>query len=101
MNMTATLTNKTLIVEFLKEKLFTLLPTIFNEDLRNYIWENWKRYLDEYSVYWTKNQTDLEKFHKLINNQHKSINFMKANKNQLLYLYILVIKENDIKIITD
>lgn len=45
--------------------------------------------------YWNKSKEGLTKFHKLINNIYELIQFtMGMDENELLFLYILMIKEN-------
>ena len=77
------------------------LPGIFDQQFSLYIKENWKRYLDDCFIFWTKSEEDLERFHSLINNLHESIKFtMEKNEKTLPFLDILIIKEGA-KIITD
>ena len=94
-------TYATLVMGFLEEKLYNELPGIFDQQFSLYIKENWKRYLDDCFIFWTKSEENLERFHSLINNLHESIKFtMEKNEKTLPFLDILIIKEGA-KIITD
>ena len=94
-------TYATLVMGYLEEKLYTELPTLFDIDFTIYIKENWKRYLDDCFIFWTKSEEELQTFHRAINNIHESIKFtIESSQTHLPFLDILVIKEGN-KIKTD
>ena len=67
---------------FLEEKMYQTLPEIFDQNFTTYIKENWKRYLDDCFIFWTKTEDDLRRFHSIINNIHESIKFtMETSEN--------------------
>ncbi|XP_061168845.1 uncharacterized protein LOC133178101 [Saccostrea echinata] len=83
-----------LVMGFLEEKLYTILPETFDLDFTQYIKENWKRYLDDCFIFWTRSEEDLRKFHSFINELHDSINFTNdMNRDSLPFLDILIIKK--------
>ena len=44
-------TYATLVMDFLEEKLYSVLPDVIDEDTSKYIRENWKRYLDDCFIF--------------------------------------------------
>ena len=73
----------------------------FDIDFRKYIEENFKRYLDDCFLIFTKTEEQLQKFHNLLNNLHPSIKFtIEKSKTRLPCLDTLVINE-DGKLHTD
>ncbi|XP_062579154.1 uncharacterized protein LOC134241086 [Saccostrea cucullata] len=85
-----------LVMGFLEEKLYNILPETFDLEFTQYIKENWKRYLDDCFIFWTKSEEDLTKFHSVINELHDSINFTSdMNRNSLPFLDILLIKNGE------
>lgn len=46
-------TYASLVMGYLEEKLYSILPDIFDADFTLYIKENWKRYLDDCFIFWT------------------------------------------------
>ena len=84
-----------------KKKIYNTLPEIFDADFGIYIRENWKRYLDDCFIFWTKTQEDLQKFHSILNNLHESIQFtMEASTKNLPFLDLFIVKEGN-RITTD
>ncbi|XP_062606683.1 uncharacterized protein LOC134268439, partial [Saccostrea cucullata] len=85
-----------LVMGFLEEKLYNILPETFDLEFTQYIKENWKRYLDDCFIFWTKSEEDLTKFHSVINELHDSINFTSdMNRNSLPFLDILLTKNGE------
>ena len=63
--------------------------------------ENWKRFLDDCFVFWTKGKVYLETFHLILNQLHPSSTFtMEYNEKKLPFLDILLLKYSNI-IFTD
>ncbi len=72
---------------FLEEKLYSVLPDVFDEDTSKYIRENWKRYLDDCFIFWNRSEEDLQKFHSTLNSLHVSLKFtMEMNHTKLPFL---------------
>ena len=94
-------TYATLVLGFLEEKLFENLDQLFGNEYGQYMKANWKRYLDDCFIFWSKSDEELNDLHNVLNNLHPSIKFtMESSTTELPFLDILVIKE-DRKIITD
>lgn len=94
-------TYASLVMGYLEEKLYSILPDIFDADFTLYIKENWKRYLDDCFIFWTKTEEDLIKFHSILNELQASIKFtIDVHREKLPFLDILIIKDGE-NIITD
>ena len=94
-------TYATLVMGYLEEILYSKLPSEFDVNFTNYIKDNWRRYLDDCFIFWTKSEEELQKFHNTINNIHESIKFtIESSTTELPFLDILIIKKGD-KITTD
>lgn len=90
-----------LVFGYLEEKLASECKTSFGEEYALHIKNNWKRFLDDCFIYWTKSLDDLQNFHKILNSLHDSLQFtIEISEKELPYLDILVIKEG-MKITTD
>ncbi|VDI57594.1 Hypothetical predicted protein [Mytilus galloprovincialis] len=63
--------------------------------------QNWKRYLDDCFIFWTKSEVELDKFHSMLNALNESIQFTyDSSSSKLPFLDINIIKEEE-EIITD
>ncbi|XP_062587971.1 uncharacterized protein LOC134249655 [Saccostrea cucullata] len=94
-------TYATLVLGFLEEKLFNETERRFGNPFAQYIRFNWKRYLDDCFIFWTRSTEDLQEYHTILNNLHPSIKFtLEKSRLELPFLDILIIKEGR-KIITD
>ena len=61
----------------------------------------WKRYLDDCFIFWSKTDDELNDLHNMLNNLHPSIKFtMEKSTTELPFLDMLIIKQGR-KIITD
>lgn len=56
-----------LVLGYLEEKLTSECKTSFGEEYALYIKNNWKRYLDDCFIFWTKSLDDLQHFHTILN----------------------------------
>ena len=82
----------TLAMSSLEEKLYSVLPDVFDENTSNYIREHWKRYLDNCFNFWTRSDEDLKKIHSTLNSLNVSLKFtMETNYTKLPFLDILII----------
>ena len=91
----------TLVLSYLEEQLYLRLERDFNHQFSQYIEENFKRFLDDCFILFTKSDNELEKLYQYLNNLHPSLKFtMDSNTNQLPFLDTMVIS-NGCKIQTD
>ena len=94
-------TYATLVLGYLEEKLYQEVENTYNQEFAWYIRNNWKIFLDDCFIIWTKSKHELIRFHSLLNNLHADIKFtIKFDEKQLPFLDVQVIKQNG-KIITD
>ncbi|MCG8094140.1 MAG: hypothetical protein JAZ17_11035 [Candidatus Thiodiazotropha endolucinida] len=88
-------TYATLVLGYLEEKLYAKMSDT-NEELANFIQEEWKRFLDDCFIIWTRSDDELTQFYQTLNNLHKDINFtIEKHKNKLPFLDVMIIKKND------
>ncbi|XP_071171038.1 uncharacterized protein [Mytilus edulis] len=94
-------TYATLVMGYIEKQLYEKIPSEFDENFRVYIEENWKRYLDDCFIFWTKSEVELNKFHSMLNALNESIQFTyDSSSSKLPFLDINIIKEEE-QIITD
>ena len=60
---------------YLKEKLYANLEKEFDCHFKQYIIDNFKRFLDDCFILFTCSDDDLKKLHKCLNELHPSINY--------------------------
>lgn len=85
----------TLVVGFLEVALYNEAREKFGDEYTHYIEENWKRFLDDVFIPWTKSAEDLESFHILINNLHTDITFTKeCSTKKQAFLDTMVMNKN-------
>ncbi|OOY72080.1 GIY-YIG nuclease family protein [Solemya velum gill symbiont] len=90
-----------LVMGYLEYKLYEKVKDEFDDDFKQYILEQWKRFLDDCFIFWKKSKEDLHLFHSILNSLHESIQFtMDTNDKELPFLDILV-KLSGTKITTD
>ena len=91
----------TLIIGYLEELLYKQITLVFVNDLGDYFSQNWKRFLDDYFIPWTKSVMNLETLHNILNKLHKDIRFTLQYSNiEQAFLDVLLKKQNS-KIETD
>ena len=56
-------TYATLVLAYLKEKLYVQTEIKFGKDFARYIKGNWKRFLEDCFILWTKGEENLKTFH--------------------------------------
>ena len=94
-------TYSTLVLAYLEEKLFSEVEIQFGKEFAIYIKENWKRFLDDCFIFWTKGEGDLENFHSILNNLHPNLTFtIEQSDEKLPFLDVLLLKYGN-RIITD
>ena len=75
----------------LEQKLYTEIKNVFGTDFRNYFENNWKRFLDDCFVPWTKSVQELRTLHEILKNLHKDVSFTIQFSNvQQSFLDVLV-----------
>lgn len=86
-------TYATLVMGYSENTLFERTSEAFDAKLSTYIRSNWKRYLDDCFIFWTKGEADLEKLHSLQNTLNESIQFtMEKSDKELPFLDLRIIK---------
>ena len=91
----------TLVLAYLEEQLYIRLEKDFNHQFSQYVEENFKRFLDDCFILFTKSDNELEKLYQYLNDLHPSLKFtMDSNAHQLPFLDTMVIN-NGGKIQTD
>ena len=87
-------TYATLVLGYLEEKLIKRLETT-DKQFSLYVREQWKRYLDDCFILWTRSVEELHHFHNILNSLHSDIKFtIELNENKLPFLDILITKYN-------
>ena len=85
----------TLVLAYLEEKMYTKSEEEFGSDFRQYLEANYKRFLDDCFLIFTRSEDQLTKFHNLLNDLHSSIKFtIEKSRTSLPFLDTLLIKEN-------
>ena len=83
-----------LVMGYLEEKLHREVYDHFGEAFQIYIKNQWKRYLDDCLIFWTKSHEELETFHNILNSLNPSIKFtIDSSTSKLSFLDILIILE--------
>ena len=85
----------TLVLAYLEEKMYRKSEEKFGSDFRHYLEANYKRFLDDCFLIFTRSEDQLTKFHNLLNDLHSSIKFtIEKSRTSLPFLDTLLIKEN-------
>ena len=85
----------TLVLAYLKERIYDISAEQFDSNFKKYLEENFKRFLDDCFIVFTRTEEDLAKFHELINKLYPSIRFtLEKSKDRLAFLDTLVIKDS-------
>ena len=86
-------TYATLVLANLEEKLYVQTKIKFGD---RYIKDNWKRFLDDCFILWTKGEENLKTFHSVLNELHADLKFTIEYSNERLpFLDVLLIKSNN------
>ena len=94
-------TYATLVLAYLEEKLYVQTEIKYGKEIARYIKDNWKRFLDDCFILWTKGEENLKTFHSVLNELHSDLKFtMEYSNERLPFLDILLIKSNN-RISTD
>jgi hypothetical protein len=66
----------------------------FGDQYAQYMKTQWKRYLDDCFIFWSKTDEELNDLHNMLNNLHPYIKFtMEKSATELPFLDILIIKQ--------
>ncbi|MEW8548131.1 MAG: hypothetical protein AB2693_31900 [Candidatus Thiodiazotropha sp.] len=91
----------TLVLAHLEEKLYVQLKKEFDFEFKQYIQGNFKRFLDDCFILFTRSEDDLETFYRALNSLHPSIKYtMDKSDSNLSFLDTMVINKTG-KIQTD
>ena len=94
-------TYATLVLAYLKEKLYVQTEIKYGKEFARYIKDNWKRSLDDCFILWTKGEENLKTFHSLLNELHSDLKFtIEYSNKRLPGLDVLLIKSSN-RISTD
>ena len=94
-------TYATLVLAYLEEKLFVQTEMKYGKEFARYIKDNWKGFLDDCFILWTKGEDNLKTFHSVLNELHSDLKFtMEYSNERLPFLDVLLIKSNN-RITTD
>ena len=66
-------TYATLVLAYLEEKLYSQVEIKFDKEVADYVKDNWKRFLDDRFVFWTKGEENLKTFHSILNEYYIQI----------------------------
>ena len=93
-------TYATLVLAYLEEKLYVQTEIKYGKEFARYIKDNWKRFLDDCFILWTKGEENLKRFYSVLN-LHPDLKFTIEYSNERLpFLDVLLIKSNN-RISTD
>ena len=85
----------TLVLAYLEEKLYNQAEQEFDQDFRIYLEDNFKRFLDDCFIIFTKTEEELKRFHSLLNTLHPSIKFtIDKSRTRLSFLDTQVTNQN-------
>ena len=85
----------TLVLAYLEETMYIQSEIEFDSDFQTFLESNFKRYLDDCFLIFTRTEQELEKFHTFLNTLHPSINFtIDKSKTCLPFLDTLIINHN-------
>ena len=85
----------TLVLAYLEEKLYNQAEQEFDQDFRIYLEDNFKRFLDDCFIIFTKAEEELKRFHSLLNTLHPSIKFtIDKSRTRLSFLDTQVTNQN-------
>ena len=85
----------TLVLAYLEEKMYELSEKDFDSDFRKYIETNFKRFLDDCFLIFTRKEEQLIKFFNLLNSLHPCIKFtLDKSRTRLPFLDTSLTNEN-------
>ena len=97
----ASLSYVTLVLAFLKVKVYQKFEAKFGEQYRKKIENEWLRYLDDCVFYWDTRLLYEDQFNEILKDLHPSMKFtMESNSNEIHFLDVQLLTLNR-KVITD
>ena len=91
----------TLTIRYLEIKLYKKVTEVFGNEFGQNFQTNWKRFLDDCFVPWTKSVHELERLHSILNNLHTDIKFTLQYSNTEQSFLDVLVKSLNGKIETD
>ena len=91
----------TLTIGYLEIKLYKKVTEVFGNEFGQNFQTNWKRFLDDCFVPWTKSVHELERLHSILNNLHTDIKFTLQYSNTEQSFLDVLVKNLNGKIETD
>ena len=80
-------------IGYLKIKLYKKVTEVFGNEFGQTLQTNWKRFLDDCFVPWTKSVHELERLHSILNDLHTDIKFtLQYSNTEQSFLDVLVKK---------
>ena len=80
-------TYATLVLAYLEEMLYLQTEIEFDKELAGYIKDNWKRFMDDCFILWSKGEENLIRFHSILNSLYPDLKFtIEYNVERLPYL---------------
>ena len=84
----------TLVIGYLEEILYEKINAKYGNQFTNEFIKNWKRFLDDCFIAWTKSKRELLELENMLNSLHSDIKFTaECSDKQLPFLGVLVKKE--------
>ena len=81
----------TLVIGYLEEKLYRQINEKYGNHYTDEFQRNWKRFLDDCFIPWTKSKSELVELNHLLNNLHPDIKFtIEYSSEQQPFLDVLV-----------
>ena len=85
----------TLVLAYLEETMYEKAAQEFDSNFRTYLETNFKRFLDDCFLIFTRAEEELTRFHTLLNRLHPSINFtLQKSRQRISFLDTLIINNN-------
>ena len=90
-----------LTMAYLENKFYEVIKQIYGADIHNYVFQSWKRFLDDGQIMWHKSFGCVTEFVKILNSLDSKIQFTyECSDNELSYLNLLIYICNG-KLMTD
>ena len=91
----------TLTVAYLEENLYEIIGKKYGNDIKEEFTKSWKRYLDDYFIFWKCSWGDISELHNLLQNPHPKIKFTTEHSSKELPFLDILIKYINGQIFTD
>ena len=91
----------TLTLAYLDENLYEIIGKKYSNDIKEEFTESWKRYLDDFFIFWKCPRGDINELHNLLQNLHSKIKFTIEHSLKELPFLDILIKNVNRQIITN